>query len=241
MDTRLPRPRADSFLLLIDDLVGRLDTLLVALGKHAPIHGAPMYVLYCAGHILRCSAGYSTLRKAGNDYAARMLARPIIEALFRLRAVHEKPELLYPIAYSEHLEDIKFVRALTKRAGRKVEVEKSLAEKWEEAEKHVFASTPPQQKMKKSLTSYDAAEAGDLLPMYNLYYRLYCQHTHASLRAMQGTLDGEPEVDEFAISTALRTALECCAKSFPVRVEMQDLIDRHTKLTGDSFTSKPAP
>jgi hypothetical protein len=60
------------------------------------------FKIFCAIHINRVADGFLALKGDGRIYAARMLIRPAMEAMFKLLAVKKEPSLLFRIACYEH-------------------------------------------------------------------------------------------------------------------------------------------
>src|SRR5437870_5415950 len=71
-----------------------------------------------AGHINRALDGYVLLRKASRIDASKLLIRPALESAIKILAVKKQPDLLYRIAYSERLEDQKWIGAAARRQGK---------------------------------------------------------------------------------------------------------------------------
>src|SRR6266567_2206595 len=67
------------------------------------------YLFYSSVQMNRAAEAFIALRETGRVDASKLLVRPAIELLFRQQAVRKKPELLYRMAYSERLEDRKWL------------------------------------------------------------------------------------------------------------------------------------
>src|SRR5262245_8812326 len=69
------------------------------------------YRFWSSKHLHRAADGFAFLRRAGRADASKFLIRPAIETVLRLQAVKKHPDLLYRIAFSEHCQDERFLRA----------------------------------------------------------------------------------------------------------------------------------
>ena len=90
---------------LLSDMQAELRDALNELGGR---HGDGLlehYPFYTAAHINRAVEGYVYLRESGRLEASKHLIRTAIEAFIRLQCVRTKPELLFPIAFTEFEED----------------------------------------------------------------------------------------------------------------------------------------
>jgi hypothetical protein len=178
---------------LLGDLQTELATALNSLAGKYPRAIGDRYHLNAGGYINRAAEGYLLLRTRGRIDASKLLIRPAIEAMIRVQALRNKPELLYDIAYSEALEDKKWFRPAAVKYG--IELSEKVAPDWEKFETAYKAQFPNAAMTKDKFTLYAAAKAAGLLNYYDTYYRMYCQYTHAALRATGGYLDdlADPE------------------------------------------------
>jgi hypothetical protein len=78
---------------------------------------------FSAIHINRAAAGFLHLRQATLIDQSKLLIRPALEAMFRIQAVRAEPSLLYRIAYTEHLEDLKLAGPAAKQLGQHCETD----------------------------------------------------------------------------------------------------------------------
>lgn len=104
-------------LKLVCEIQEELAAALNSLGgkKHRGLED--QFPFYCASHINRAVEGYVLLRQQFRLDASRLLIRPAIEAAIKILAVRNQPDLLYRIAYSERLEDKKWIGAAARREG----------------------------------------------------------------------------------------------------------------------------
>jgi len=76
------------------------------------------YKFHSAKTVNRVVEGFIFLHKSGRIDSSKFLIRPVIEIMFRLKAVQNKPELFYRIAYSEEMiQDPKWFRSAAERSG----------------------------------------------------------------------------------------------------------------------------
>lgn len=164
------------------------------------------YKGYCAVQINRSVVGFLCLKHNGLDYPARMLVRPAMEAMFKLLAVREEPSLLYQIARSEHEQDEKWARPFT--TGTKDVHEEAFKQKWEDFKKEYQQAFPSHALVDSSIDLRSLAVKARVDSCYDSHYRLYCQFTHASLRASTDDLDVFSGEDERMIGATLIAAIE---------------------------------
>lgn len=175
-------------LTLLHDLQGELTDALNSLGGKRPQLIGDRYHLNAAAYINKASEGFLLLRTNGRADASKLLIRPAIEAVFRVQALRKKPELLYHIAWTERLEDKKWFRSAAHRHGSQYD-ENADDPSWKIFEEAYKAEFPQASLIPKKLTVFATAEAAGLEDYYGSHYRMYCQYTHAALRATGGHLD----------------------------------------------------
>lgn len=146
-----------------------------------------VFPVYSAGHINRAVDGYVLLRKTGRIDSSKLLIRPALEATIKILAVRKRPELLYRIAYTERLEDQKWIGAAARRQGGDYTAQDK--KNWEEFKKSYSTHFPGQPLIEQKLLLRDAAVIAGLGDYYDSHYRLYCQFTHAAFRAVSRDLD----------------------------------------------------
>lgn len=164
------------------------------------------YKGYCAVQISRSAVGFSCLKRNGLDYSARMLIRPAMEAMFKLLAVKKESSLLYRIARSEHEQDEKWARPFA--PGSKDVHEEAFGIKWEDFKKEYQQAFPSHTLVDSSIDLRSLAVKAKVDPYYDSHYRLYCQFTHAALRASNDDLEGFSAEDEGVIGATLIVAIE---------------------------------
>jgi hypothetical protein len=167
------------------------------------------YLFYMAVHINRAAEGYVFLRQASRLDASRLLIRPAIEAMIRILAIRKDPSLLYRIAYTERMEDRKWVRPSAIRAGRNYDAEDE--KEWMEFTKKYTAEFPAHRLEEKELRLREAATTADAESYYDSHYRLYCRFTHAAFGAATGSLDDTHAEDNEAMAACAYCGLDAVA------------------------------
>lgn len=145
------------------------------------------YIEYSAGHINRAIEGYIFLRESSRFDASKLLVRTALEAVIRVHAVRQKPELLFRIAFTEFEEDKKWVRPFNRP-----EVEdaiQAIDNQWQEFRQDYQAKYPEHSLAENGLTLRCAAQLAGIDRYYDSHYRLYCRFTHAAFRASTGDLN----------------------------------------------------
>jgi hypothetical protein len=164
------------------------------------------YKGYCAVLINRAAVGFLCLKKNELDYSARMLIRPALEAMFKLLAVKQEPAVLYRIARHEHEEDEKWARPFATCS--KDVHDESFKRKWEDFKKEYQQAFPTHPLTDSSISLRSLAAKAKVDPYYDSHYRLYCQFTHATLRASADDLEDFSKEDERTVVATLIVAIE---------------------------------
>jgi hypothetical protein len=206
-------PRKDNFETRSLELVCEIQTQLAAAlnslagRKHRGLED--VFPVYCASHVNRAVEGYILLRRQFRLEASRLLIRPTIEATIKMLAVRNQPDLLYRIAYSEWLEEKKFIVSAAQTGG--ADYLSQHEAKWKEFRKAYCDHFPQHNLADKKLFLQDAAVAAGMEAYYDSAYRLYCQFTHAAFRATTGGLDGLRIHDNRTVGICTLAALEAVA------------------------------
>jgi hypothetical protein len=173
------------------------------------------FKVFCAIHINRVADGFLALKGDGRIYAARMLIRPAMEAMFKLLAVKKEPSLLFRIACYEHEQDEKWARPFAPDEGQ--EHNAAFQTKWDSFKRAYKESFPDHVLCESSIDLRALAAKAGVGSYYDSHYRLYCQYTHAALNASTDDLEEFAMEDERVIGAALIVAteavLECGGES----------------------------
>lgn len=143
------------------------------------------FIGYSAAHMNRAADGYVFLRESGRVDSSKLLVRPMIEIMFRLKAVKTNPGLIYRIAYTENLDRDKWLRAASKQQGKEYRPD---TVGWNQFKQYCEAQFPGSV-VDETISLYSVAEDAGLKGYYDSHYRLYCKFTHAALEAVTGDLN----------------------------------------------------
>lgn len=196
---------------IINDLRESLSTALDSLAEKTRNGIHEGFKVFCAIHINRAADGFLALKGSGRIYAARMLIRPAMEPMFKLLAVKKDPSLLFRIACYEHEQDEKWARPFA--PGGSDEHKAAFQVKWESFKRSYAEAFPDHELCESSVDLRSLAAKAGVDPYYDTHYRLYCQYTHAALRATTDDLEEFSQEDErvigFALIVAIEAVLEC--------------------------------
>lgn len=146
------------------------------------------YRLHSAKHIQRAVDGFVFLRKSGRFDCSKFLVRPAIEVVFKLQAIERKADLLYRIAFTEHLQDQRMARPAAKASEQSYD-EAGADAHWDTFSAKYKAKYPTHEFVEEEIRIYTTAEQANLASYYDSHYRLYSQYTHGTLRATSGSFD----------------------------------------------------
>lgn len=195
------------------------------------------YLFFMAVHINRATEGYVLLRQASRLDASRLLIRPAIEAMVRILATRANPSLLYRTAYTERVEDRKWVRPWAIKAGRDYDTKDEKA--WKEFTKKYVAEFPAHKLEEKELRLIEAATSAGAQSYYGSHYRLYCRFTHVAFGAAAGSLDDTHTEDNGAMAACAYCGLDAVASIGGVAPNLGSLGNRLFN-SGKMVTSKDA-
>jgi uncharacterized protein DUF5677 len=134
------------------------------------------------------SNGFIHLRQAGLLKESRFLVRPAVELHIKQKAIAAKPDLIYRLGRDETMSDITWLRAIAGQTNELFDEEHFSAE-LERFSKSCMKVFPAGDFRSKKITMEELAQSGVGQEYYNSYYRIYCKFTHATLRAIIGSLD----------------------------------------------------
>jgi hypothetical protein len=195
-------------LALVSDIRKALCDAITSLeGKPHPAYSFN-YIYFLAGYLNRAADGFVFLRQNGRIDASKLLVRPAIEAMFRVTAVSQKPELFYRIAYNEHQQDLKWFRQATRHRGAKFD-DSALSKHWSGFSAKYKTEFPKHNVSDKALSLEDAAISAGMSGYYDNFYRMYCRYQHVALRAIGQSLDELTDAeDNHVIALSTFAALE---------------------------------
>ena len=193
-------------LKLLTETQTELRGLLNALGGRQSDGLLETYTLYSAAHVNRAVEGYLYLRQNRRYEASKHLIRTAIEAMIRLKAIGEKPDLLFRIAFTEFKEDRKWVGSL--QIPNVADALKRIEADWTRFVRKYRAKYRDHPCIEKELSIKEAADCAGVEGYYNSHYRLYCRFTHAAFRASSGYLAGFEGEDNRAMMICTLAAVE---------------------------------
>ena len=194
---------------LLVETESALSKALNGLGNQKTKRSEDMYYFYVAKHIHDCVDAFIVLRDGHRLDGARLVVRPALEAMLKLRAVREKPELLYRALVADSKELDKWFSSVARRHD---VVYAPIVERQQWADfkarcvvqfgaESVNDDTP--------LKAYDAAKAIGIEHYYDSHYRGFGPYTHGLLEAISGALDEliDPEASRVMLQSAM-TAID---------------------------------
>ena len=173
---------------------------------------ADPFYLYAARQISTAVDAFILLRREQRVDGARLLVRPALETMLRLRAVRVKPQLLYRVMFGEACETDKWFGGAAKRHGVPY-IRVCDRELWKVFKARCVSEFGAETLAELPLSSYEAASAIGMERYYETHYRAYCQYTHGMLGAVSGAFNEltDPEDTRVMLSSAM-LALEAVAQ-----------------------------
>jgi hypothetical protein len=183
-------------LKLVEEIVAEITHVLNSLGgkKHKGLFDG--YRFWSSKHLHRAADGFAFLRRHLRIDGTKFLMRPAIEMAFRLKAVRQHPDLLYRIAFSEHIQEKKFLNAAVKHNQTPPTITRSVDEKWKKFSDTFAKEFSDIPRVEKELSIESTAEKAGLQSVYDGHYRIYCQYTHGTLFASVGYLDAATDPED---------------------------------------------
>jgi hypothetical protein len=187
MDPHTAEAEQESVALISEIRNALCDAITSQEGKPHPAYSFS-YLYYSAGYVNRAADGFVVLRENGRIDASKLLVRPAIEAMFRMTAVSQKPELFYRIAYNEHEENLKWLRRASRHNGAKFD-DSVLIKRWSEFSAKYKTEFPKHNVPDTALSLEQAAISAGMSGYYDTFYRMYCRYQHMALQAIGRSLD----------------------------------------------------
>ena len=216
---------------LLVDFIEEITRALKSLGgkKHNGLFDN--YRFWSSKHLHRAAGGFVFLRRSGLADASKFLIRPAIEIVLRLQAVKKHPDLLYRIAFSEHCQEKRFLRAAAEYSQQPYD-DTHGKKRWKRFSDAFTAEFPNVPRVDKKLSIARTAEKAEMKPIYDGDYRIYCQYAHGALRASIGGLDEATDPHDnvamlLCASVALDTLVSLGAES-PNRDRLFRRISQHS-------------
>ena len=194
---------------LLCDIQPVIANALNSLGRQMTKRMEDMYYFYAAKHIHDTLDAFIVLRGEHRLDGARLLVRPALETMLKLRAVRAKPELLHRALLADNKELDKWFSSVAQRHDLPYTPISQRLE-WK-AFQGRFAQQFGAEDLQDAtpLTAYDAAKAIGIEPYYETHYRGFSHYTHGLLEAISGGLDEliDPEASRVMLQSAM-TALD---------------------------------
>ena len=171
-----------------------------------------LYCFYAAKHIHDAVDAFIVLRGQYRVDGARLVVRPVLETMLRLRAVRAKPHLLYRVLIAENTELDKWFSGVARRHNLPY-IPISQRPEWQAVKARCVSQFGAEKLNNETpLTAYDAAAAIGIEAYYDSHYRGFSHYTHGLLEAVSGNLDEliDPEASRVVLQSAM-TSLETLA------------------------------
>jgi hypothetical protein len=193
----------------VEKALSVLNEALMALGAFTPKDHAEDYQHDWAKHTFWTANGFVILKKAGQDHAARHMIRPVIETMLLTRAVKLKPQTLFRIICGELKADYDWLKAMDKTRYMADDCEQKLEDAIRSIAQGYSSEFPGHDISKTSkLDTVHIAEAGELLRIYNVHYRLYCRHTHGNKSMLDERYKDADFSEELTMATCIVNAID---------------------------------
>lgn len=215
---------------LLCELQPLIAAALNSLGGKPTKSVADLFYLYAASQISTAVDAFILLRREHRVDGARLVVRPALETMLRLRAVRVKPHLLYRVIFGEAREIDKWRGGVAKRHGVPY-IRVCNRELWQASKARCVSEFGAETLAEVPLTSYDAAAAIGIESYYETHYRAYCQYTHGALEAVSGALNEltDPE-DTRVMLTSAMPALEALVQMGAHCSNMESFCERFSNV-----------
>ena len=232
MSTELPPTHSEPVTMtLLCDIEPVIANGLNSLGRHLTKRMEDMYYFYAAKHIHDTLDAFIVLRGQDRLDGARLLVRPALETMLKLRAVRAKPQLLHRAVMADNKELDKWFSSVARRHELPYTPISERAE-WT-AFRDRFALQFGAENLDDStpLTAYDAAKAIGIEAYYYSHYRGFSHYTHGLLEAISGSLDEliDPEASRVMLQSAI-TALDALTYLGANCPNLESLSERATEV-----------
>jgi Family of unknown function (DUF5677) len=182
---------------------------LNALGNQKTKRIEDMYYFYAAKHIHDCVDAFIALRDQHRLDGARLIVRPALEMILKLRAVRLKPELLYRALIADSKEMDKWFSSVARRHD-VAYTPITARQEWADFKARCIAQFGVEKLNDETpLKAFDAAKEIGVEEFYDTHYRGFGHYIHGLLEAISGALDEliDPESSRVMLQTAV-TALD---------------------------------
>ncbi len=234
MSTEPPPTHSEQVTMtLLSDIEPAISDALDSLGKRMTKGMEDMYYFYATKHIHDILDAFIVLRGQHRLDGARLLVRPALETMLKLRAVRAEPHLLHRALLADNKEIDKWFSSTARRHSVPYTPISKRAE-WT-AFRHRFVLQFGVDSLEDDtpLTAYDAAKAIGIEPYYETHYRGFSHYTHGLLEAISGGLDEliDPEASRVILQSAM-TALDTLTHLGANCPNFESLSQRATEVLG---------
>lgn len=232
MSPELPPTHSERVTMtLLCDIEPVIANGLNSLGRHLTKRMEDMYYFYAAKHIHDTLDAFIVLRGQDRLDGARLLVRPALETMLKLRAVRAKPQLLHPALLADNKELDKWFSSVARRHDLPYTPISERAEWIAFRERFALQFGAENLEDSTPLTAYDAAKAIGIEAYYDSHYRGFSHYTHGLLEAISGSLDEliDPEASRVMLQSAI-TALDALTYLGANCSNLESLSERATEV-----------
>lgn len=199
---------------------------LNSLGGKTETSLARKFTFHTSRQMKVAAEGYIFLREHGGSDCSKLLVRPMIELMFRLKAVDSEPFLVYRILYGEWKRRTLWIRGAAERQGVAFD-EEIPVQQWQSFKARCKKEFPPERLEEARLTVEDLAEKAGMTGYYEAFYRMYCTFTHGTLEAITGHLsDLSDREDNIAVALCVLGAIEGLVETGGTSPGLSALVER---------------
>ena len=212
---------------LLSDIEPAMSDVLNSLGDHMTKRMEDMYYFYASKHIHDTLDAFIVLRGEHRLDGARLLVRPALETMLKLRAVRAKPHLLHRALLADNKELDKWFSSVARRHDLPYTPISERAEWVAFRQRFVSQFGADNLEDDTPLSAYDAAQAIGIEAYYDTHYRGFSHYTHGLLEAISGGLDEliDPEASRVMLQSAI-TALDALTFLGAICPNLQSLNER---------------
>ena len=173
---------------LLCELKPAIAAAIDSLGGQQTKSVTDLFYLYAAKHINIAIDAFIALRRERRIDGARLLVRPALETMLRLRAVRAHPHLFYRVFFSEVLESDKWFSGIARRHHVPYTAACDRPE-WQAFKTRCASEFGTETPVDERLSSYDAAAAIGIETVLRQSLPRLLPGTHGALEAESGNLD----------------------------------------------------
>jgi hypothetical protein len=217
-------PEEIELLKLLTELQSKLIAALDSLANTTPASAESRYIGDAAISVNHAADAYLLLRESGRVDASKLLIRPMVDVVISATTVIKKKGFLFRKAYTA-LQEMKKLYDRTP-------ANEASANAYLERLKKTFQKEPGYPIACKPVDAHYTAEVAGLLPVYEKAYRIYCEFTHSSTRAMRGVLNPPTDpIDTSMVIWAVFLMLEYLQQHTPaVTPDLSAFRQKHQRL-----------